>query len=99
MTTHDKRRPRSSRVRKQRLTCKQANKLNFEILEPKNLLAAITVGNATDLTNAPDTSSIAALIANDGGDGISLREAITASQQHNGRGHNHVRRKCFHRRE
>ena len=39
---------------------------------------SITVTNATDVTNA-DTSSIAALIANDGGDGISLREAVVAT--------------------
>ena len=42
------------------------------------MLAAVTVTNATDLTNA-DTSSITALIANNGGDGISLREAVEAS--------------------
>lgn len=42
------------------------------------MLASVTVSNATDLTNA-DTNSISALIANDGGDGISLREAIAAS--------------------
>jgi parallel beta-helix repeat protein len=36
------------------------------------------VTNASDLING-DTSSIAALLANDGGDGISLREAITAA--------------------
>jgi len=39
----------------------------------------VTIGNALDLVNAPDVSSIAALIADDGGDGISLREAITAA--------------------
>jgi len=42
------------------------------------MLAAVTVSNATDVSNA-DTSSVSALIANDGGDGISLREAITAA--------------------
>jgi len=47
-------------------------------LEDRRLLASITVSNSTDLTNA-DTTSITALIANDGGDGISLREAITAA--------------------
>jgi Cadherin domain len=36
------------------------------------------VTNATDLSNG-DVSSIAALLANDGGDGISLREAISAA--------------------
>ena len=63
---------------------KQVNTLSFETLEPKNLLTAITVGNATDLTNAPDTSSITALMANDGGDGISLREAIAAANNTDG---------------
>ena len=48
------------------------------------LLSAITVSNATDVSNAPDTSSITALIANDGGDGISLREAITAANNTTG---------------
>jgi len=42
------------------------------------MLAAVTVSNATDVSNA-NTSSVSALIANDGGDGISLREAITAA--------------------
>jgi len=39
----------------------------------------VTVGNVLDLVNAPDVTSISALIADDGGDGISLREAITAA--------------------
>jgi len=52
--------------------------LDFHQLEERQMLASVTVSNATDLTNA-DTSSISALIANDGGDGISLREAIVAS--------------------
>ena len=56
-----------------------SRRLRFESLEDRRMLAAVTVGNALDVVNAPDTSSIAALIANDGGDGISLREAITAS--------------------
>ena len=44
------------------------------------MLAAITVGNATDIVSpTADTSSIAALIASDGGDGVSLREAVTAA--------------------
>ncbi|MDA8564066.1 right-handed parallel beta-helix repeat-containing protein [Mariniblastus sp.] len=50
----------------------------FDSLESRHMLAAVTVGNSLDLTNG-DTSSIAALIASNGGDGISLREAITAS--------------------
>ena len=59
--------------------------MNFETLEPKHLLAAVTVGNATDVSSpTADTSSITALIANDGGDGISLREAITAANNTSG---------------
>ena len=86
MTTRNKDsgKPQSSRARNRRLARKQTNTLSFETLEPKHLLAAVTVGNATDLLNAPDTSSITALIANDGGDGISLREAITAANNTSG---------------
>ena len=80
----NKRKPKSSRARNRRLARKQANTLNFETLEPKHLLAAVTVSNATDLSNAPDTSSITALMADDGGDGISLREAITAANNTSG---------------
>ena len=81
----NKRKPKSSRARNRRLARKQANTLNFETLEPKNLLAAITVSNNTDfLSPTADTSSISQLIANDGGDGISLREAITASNNTDG---------------
>ena len=68
----------SSTTRKCRLALTDVNPLSFQRLEDRQLLAAVTVNNATDLTNA-DTSSITALIADDGGDGISLREAITAS--------------------
>ena len=86
MTARSKtnRTPKSSRARNRRLARKQANKLNFEALEPRQLLAAVTVGNATDDFNAPDTSSITALMANDGGDGISLREAIAATNNTSG---------------
>ncbi len=78
-STKSNRKPKSSRVRKRRLRQKQSSHLNFEALEPKQLLAAVTVGNGTSLLNAPDLSSIAALIEDDGGDGVSLREAITAA--------------------
>ena len=81
---NNNRKPKSSRARNQRLARKQANSLSFERLEAKNLLAAITVSNATDLSNAPDTSSITSLMADDGGDGISLREAITAANNTTG---------------
>jgi len=72
------RKPKLSPARKRRLKQQQQNSLHFEQLEVRRLLAAVTVGNSLDLVNA-DTSSIAALIADDGGDGISLREAITAA--------------------
>ena len=70
--------PRSSHSSKRRPSLAQGSQLDFHQLEDRHLLAAITVTNATDLTNA-DTSSITALLASDGGDGISLREAITAT--------------------
>ena len=74
------RKPKPSPDRKRRLAQKQSSALNFETLEQRNLLAAITVSNNTDLlSSTADTSSITALIANDGGDGISLREAIAAT--------------------
>ena len=74
------RKPKSSFVRKRRLERKRSEALNFETLERRELLAAITVSNVTDVFSpTADTSSIAALIANDGGDGISLREAVTAA--------------------
>ncbi|MDB4766828.1 hypothetical protein OAG71_03985, partial [bacterium] len=54
--------------------------MDFQTLEPRNLLAAVVVSTADDLVSpTADTSSIASLIANDGGDGISLREAIAAA--------------------
>ena len=74
------RKSKSSLVRKRRQSSKQSNALSFEMLEGRQLLAAITVSNATDIISATaDTSSIAALVANDGGDGVSLREAIAAA--------------------
>ena len=54
-------------------------RLLSESLEDRKLLAAVTVNNGTSDVNAPDLSSITALISDDGGDGISLREAITAA--------------------
>lgn len=53
-------------------------------LEQRLLLTTIVVNNLTDTANAPDTSSIANLVANDGGDGISLREAIAATNSEAG---------------
>ncbi len=52
--------------------------LAFEAFEDRRLLATVTVSNLNDVVNG-DVSSIADLIANHGGDGISLREALTAS--------------------
>jgi Dockerin type I domain/Planctomycete extracellular len=52
--------------------------LRIEPLEDRRLLAAVVVGNDLDLVNG-DTSSIADLMAFDGGDGISLREALDAA--------------------
>lgn len=54
----------------------------METLEDRRLLT-VTVGNETDVVNG-DVTSIAALVANDGGDGISLREAITAANSTTG---------------
>ena len=75
--------PKSLRARNRRLAKQQANKLSFDKLEDRRLLASVTVGNATDLVNA-DINSIFTLIADDGGDGISLREAITATNNTTG---------------
>ena len=55
----------------------------FEVLESRQMLATVLVGNSLDLTNG-NTSSITALVADDGGDGISLREAITAANNTSG---------------
>jgi CSLREA domain-containing protein len=52
--------------------------LRLEPLEDRRLLANVTVGNLNDLVNGTVTS-IAALVASNGGDGISLREAVLAA--------------------
>jgi len=52
--------------------------LRFEPLEDRRLLATITVNNNLDITNG-NVMSIGELIADDGGDGISLREAVMAA--------------------
>ena len=62
----------------------QAFEFHVEQMETRLLLTSVTVSNATDLVNASDTSSIAALLADDGGDGISLREAILATNAETG---------------
>ena len=60
------------------LTSSCARRLRVEALEDRRVLAAVTVSNLLDLVNG-DTSSIANLIADDGGDGVSLREAVVAA--------------------
>lgn len=52
--------------------------LAVEALEDRCCPSAVTVANTNDVVNGT-TTSIAALIASDGGDGISLREAVTAA--------------------
>src|SRR4051812_5317322 len=49
-----------------------------EALEARRLLAAVTVTTVSDVVNG-NIGSIASLIANNGGDGIGLREAMTAA--------------------
>ena len=93
MTARNKtnRTPKSSRARNRRLARKQATKLNFEALEPKHMLAAVTVGNATDVFNAPEH------FFDHGVDGQRRRrwDLIARSdrgdQQYVRRGHDHVR--------
>ena len=53
-------------------------RLGFEPLEDRQMLAPVMVSNNSDIVNG-NVTSIAALIANPGPDGISLREAITAA--------------------
>jgi hypothetical protein len=53
-------------------------RLRIEPLEDRRLLANVTVGNTNDVVNGT-TTSIAALISSNGGDGISLREAVLAA--------------------
>ena len=79
------RKSKSSRARKRRLAQSQKSQLDFLTLEPRNLLAAVVVSTANDFVSpTADVSSISGLIANDGGDGISLREAITAANNTTG---------------
>src|SRR5688572_20900878 len=64
--------------RRSRLPSPFRRRLRFEPLEDRRPLAGVVVGNNSDLVNG-NTSSINALISNNGGDGISLREAILAA--------------------
>ena len=72
------RRAAASRDRSARARIPLQRHLRFERLEDRRLLAGVLVGNNLDLVNG-DTTTIANLIASDGGDGISLREAILAA--------------------
>ena len=75
----------SSRICRRRLGQSQRRELDFQTLEPRNLLATVVVSTANDFVSpTADTTSIAGLIANDGGDGISLREAIEAANNTTG---------------
>jgi hypothetical protein len=58
--------------------------LRFESLEQRRLLAVVSVSNNLDIVNGA-TASIEALLNDDGGDGISLREAIEAANRTPGR--------------
>jgi hypothetical protein len=53
-------------------------RLHLERLEHRRLLANVTVSNVIDVVNG-NVASIAGLLSSDGGDGISLREAILAA--------------------
>jgi hypothetical protein len=53
--------------------------LHVEPLEDRRMLAVVTVANSSDLVNAPNPFSISTLLANPGADGISLREAVLAT--------------------
>ena len=74
---------RTPRGRRRQQALRRGEALNFEKLEARHLMATLVVSTASDLTNG-NTGSIAALIANDGGDGISLREATIASNNTDG---------------
>ena len=69
--------PKGAR-RKRRKDSVRTRRLSVEALEDRRMLAAVGVTNALDVVNG-DTSSIANLIADDGDDGIALREAIEAA--------------------
>ena len=53
-------------------------RLAVEPLEERRMLAVVTVTNTLDVSNG-NVASIADLLADDGGDGVSLREAIQAA--------------------
>src|SRR5262245_50610893 len=55
-----------------------SRRLRVELLEDRRLLANVTITNLNDVLNG-NTTSIAALIASPGADGISLREGVLAA--------------------
>jgi hypothetical protein len=57
-------------------------RLHLEPLEHRRLLANVTVSNVLDVVNG-NVASLAGLLSSDGGDGISLREAILAANADN----------------
>ncbi|MBW3542331.1 MAG: hypothetical protein KY476_18855, partial [Planctomycetes bacterium] len=71
---------RSQRTRSERDRRRREELVDLFVtrLEDRRVLTAVTVTNLVDVTNG-DTSGIAALVASDGGDGISLREAMLAA--------------------
>ena len=73
MAARNRRRPRKALPRSPLVRW-----LRIEPLEDRRLLAGVVVGNALDVVNG-NTTTIANLIGDDGGDGISLREAIQAA--------------------
>jgi predicted outer membrane repeat protein len=74
---------RRRRAPQKRLAIPHSRRLRLEPLEERRLLALVTVTNDLDMVNG-DTSSIVNLVAMDGGDGISLREAIGAANADSG---------------
>src|SRR5262245_8206480 len=79
IATSLRRRLASARSPDQPTRRKPTTRFVLEPLEDRTVPAAVTVTNLSDVVNAPDMSSLTTLMANSGGDGISLREAITAA--------------------
>jgi len=73
----DARNRRKTSRRRRDSSTRGTHSLRIETLENRRLLA-VTVGNESDVVDG-DVSSIAALVADSGSDGISLREAIVAA--------------------
>ncbi|HEY3394717.1 MAG TPA: choice-of-anchor Q domain-containing protein [Lacipirellulaceae bacterium] len=71
------------RARRSHANAIYSRRLGLESLEDRHLLAGVVVGNNSDLVNG-NTASINALMLNNGGDGISLREAILAANATSG---------------